>query len=246
MMEGRDSYPIRCILPHDRYVTTSSWKVTSSEDQESLLQELNYHLNVREVRFYDDPRRTNFDTSCNTISYSTLGEKFGFEYVPHLIFLHEKDLRELFLNKPDPSENEYFNSPEVDQLNDMVNNGYISPLISIKYIGEIDDVDVGYGVFAEEELPAGTFIGEYVGVVHGTCGTSQFVTSMQQEVDCRFSDRLSYTCQYPSCDGGLGINAMEYGNVIRFLNHSAVPNAELKYYWGGAGSVMHVLCVSCV
>jgi SET domain-containing protein len=114
--------------------------------------------------------------------------------------------------------------------------------MSVRHIGLIDEVEVGYGVFAEDELAPGSFLGEYVGVVHGTSGSTQFLNSMQQEVDKEFGDSLAYTCQYPSCDGGLGINAIEYGNIIRFMNHSSNPNAELRYYWG-EGGLMHVLCV---
>lgn len=243
-MESPPCYPIRCILPYDRYVSPSKSRIAPIENEETI-QNLQDYATTSTIKFYRDNA---IDASSEIITYQALAEKFQFQYVPHLVFLHEKDLREVFLNKPDQEEggdafvlnSESFSSL---QLKQWLHTAYINPSISVRHVGVIDAVDVGFGVFAEDDMFAGSFIGEYVGIVHSTSGSSQFVKSMQQEVDDGFSDRLAYTCQYPSCDGGLGINAIEYGNVIRFINHSSNPNAELRYYWG-EGGLMHVLCVS--
>ena len=72
--------------------------------------------------------------------------------------------------------------------------------------------EVGYGVFALEEIPAFAFIGEYTG-----------------EVRCRKrADKHNHYC----FDYSIGekspflIDAEKQGNLTRFINHSARPNLE--------------------
>eukprot|EP01031_Cornospumella_fuschlensis_P040532 gene40532-49407_t len=79
----------------------------------------------------------------------------------------------------------------------------------------------------DEDLEAGECLGEYTGVV--SSHTSFDAVNMQ-----------AYCCQYSSCAGDTYINAMEYGNIIRFINHSNSPNAELRSM--DIDLVPHVIC----
>jgi hypothetical protein len=181
-------------------------------------------------------------------SYADLAEMFGFQYVSHLVFLHEKELRAVFMTRPEqdiPTDSslhtDHIHIYEKDHLRDLLNSGFIHPSMSVRHIGLLNGVDVGHGIFADTDLQPGTFLGEYVGAVLSTTSATQYTDSFHDQKGCR--DGMAYTCQYPSCDGGTGINATEYGNVIRFMNHSTPSNAELRHYWG-LGGIMHVLCVS--
>lgn len=242
----QDLYAIRCILPHDRYVHVAQAKVLPLDEQqnEDIYAQVETYLQESTILYYGDGKQS------ERKSYASLAEMFGFQYVSHLVFLHEKELRAVFMSRPDqdvPTESslhiEHMQMYGNDHLRMLVNVGFIHPSMSVRHIGLLDGVDVGHGVFAESDLPAGTFLGEYVGMVLSSSSTTQFSDSMHEHLEQGCKDDMAYTCQYPSCDGGLGINATEYGNMIRFMNHSARSNAELRHYWG-MGGIMHVLCVS--
>lgn len=87
--------------------------------------------------------------------------------------------------------------------------------------GKIADVAIhwidetfGYGLFANSDLPAGTFIGEFTGVVRQPSGPD---------------DRNAYCFHYPtrfwSWDYFM-IDALYEGNETRFINHSDTPNLK--------------------
>jgi uncharacterized protein len=84
-----------------------------------------------------------------------------------------------------------------------------APHVSVRYVSE----QVGYGVFAEEELEGGSFIGEYTGMV--------------RENDRRYFAPLNNYCyEYPVPDSigrSFVIDATQ-GNFTRFINHSSRPN----------------------
>jgi hypothetical protein len=237
-------YPIHCILPHDRFSVVEAAHVTAvSDDDMETFERIVETIQHRCIHFYP----SNLATSESIkVTYQDLATRFNFQYSPFLVFLHEKELRNMFLNRPDEDENDSFvqtdGGPPLEQLRSMMKTGFIHPNISVRHVGLVDGIDVGCGLFADEDLPADTFVGEYVGIVHATSGATQFDDSVQATGGERI-DRLAYTCQFPSCDNGLGINAAEYGNIIRFANHSVTPNAMLKYICG-VGGMMHVICVS--
>ena len=100
------------------------------------------------------------------------------------------------------------------QFVDKINAAYI-PAVSIRWVSE----QVGYGLFAEEEIDAGSYVGEYTGMV--------------RENDIRrVLEPLNHYCyEYPVPDS-LGrsfvIDATQ-GNLTRFINHSFTPNLKPVY-----------------
>ena len=87
----------------------------------------------------------------------------------------------------------------------------IIPDVSIRWI---DDVR-GYGLFAEADFEADTFIGEYVGRV--------------RQIKRFHPDINGYCMHYPSAFFSYNyfvIDAKEAGNVTRFMNHSSQPNLK--------------------
>ena len=71
----------------------------------------------------------------------------------------------------------------------------------------------------------GSYIGEYTGVV-------------DRHV---WHQKDAYGCQYPSQDliGGVKLSALEYGSLMRFINHSNEPNSAMFFVRGDDG-VLHV------
>jgi|GEM_PF-2749460 len=81
----------------------------------------------------------------------------------------------------------------------------ISPRISIKKIND----SIGLGVFAEEDIHIGAWIGEYTGVVS------------QSSDDPKLNE---YDMEYAV--EGLSLRAKDAGNFTRFINHSKNENVE--------------------
>jgi len=88
------------------------------------------------------------------------------------------------------------------------------PKVSIRWINE----RIGHGVFAEENLKANRFLGEYAGVV-------------RKSIQIFFVPRNIYCFEYPvpdERDRNFVIDA-EQGNFTRFINHSYKPNLKSAY-----------------
>ncbi|KAF0716740.1 Aste57867_2693 [Aphanomyces stellatus] len=98
-----------------------------------------------------------------------------------------------------------FPSSEDESDFERLEHGTIHPGVEVRPI-VIPGVGTEMGLFAIQDLDAGTLLGEYTGVVHVDHGG---------EFD-------SYGLAYPSAyeNGNMCISAKEYGNVIRCINHS--------------------------
>jgi hypothetical protein len=86
---------------------------------------------------------------------------------------------------------------------------------------------IGFGLFATTEIPAGEFIGEYAGMVRVSTAAAGFD---------------SYGCIYPNCQEAMHISASEYGNIIRFINHSATAH-NVAFKTVTHERLIHVVCV---
>lgn len=83
--------------------------------------------------------------------------------------------------------------------------------ISIRWIDE----QLGYGVFAEADLPKGTFIGEFTGLV--------------RQLSRKTPTHNPYCFHYPTRFWSwnyYAIDALDVGNETRFINHSDRPNLQ--------------------
>lgn len=218
----RMAYPLRCFMPYDRVVqvdTDHSVRIHERFDVMSLEESCKFKV-------YDD--ETNSPTM---MSVSEVETKFHINYAKHLIIAHERLLRQSIQDKYEyaPSNGLAGSLYSLGDLVQKLNNGNVSDMVSIRHIGLINGNDVGYGLFADDDIEAGEYLGEYTGVVSSH---SSFDADIMQ----------AYCCQYSSCNGDTYINALEYGNIIRFINHSNTPNAELRSM--EIDLVPHVICVS--
>ena len=107
-----------------------------------------------------------------------------------------------------------------------VSEGYM-PNVSIRWIDET----LGYGVFAEEDILLGAYIGEYTGLVR----------KRQKRKD----KKNDYCFEYTIGDwiyNPFIIDAKDQGNFTRYINHSEDPNLEsLAVY---VDEVMHIIFVA--
>jgi SET domain-containing protein len=88
------------------------------------------------------------------------------------------------------------------------------PNVSVRYISE----EVGHGVFAEETIAAGSYIGEYTGIV-------------RENIRVYFAPLNNYCYEYPVPDriGRSFVIDATQGNFTRFINHSYKPNLNPVY-----------------
>jgi len=208
-------YAVRCILPNNRYLYYDKLRFVATADPEVEGEQRPTYVN-----YYAS------DGSQQTLDSDSFGARFSFEYIHRLVFLHEKELRSCTFEQ---SVDEELGYPNLDESHiAFLLSGQTSRLVSVRHIGLQNGNDLGHGLYAEEDLPAGSFIGEYVGLV-----SSVVETTMQQN---------HYNLLYPSCDGGLEINAREQGNIIRFINHSDNPNAEFRCI--KVNGLLHVICIT--
>lgn len=110
----------------------------------------------------------------------------------------------------------------------QLSKGEIHSNLYIKYIPTIDNIEVGYGLYTEKKIMKNSMIGEYVGVI---------LTSTYGSSD--------YSVNYPCNNGNHEINALEYGNITRFINHSTDSyNCIFKYIL--CEDIIHIIIVSFV
>ena len=84
---------------------------------------------------------------------------------------------------------------------------------------------VGWGVFAQKDLPAGTLVGEYTGIIR----EAQDCEPVRDDKGHFLSD---YAWNYPDelPDGTeFEIDARDEGNELRFVNHSFEPNVGVDH-----------------
>ena len=105
-------------------------------------------------------------------------------------------------------------------------DGYL-PKVNIQWIDEV----FGYGVYADEDIPLGAYIGEYIGLVR------KRTPRRDRKNDYCFEYTIGDWVRNPYI-----IDAKSQGNFTRYINHSEDPNLEsLAVY---VGEVMHIIFVA--
>lgn len=193
------------------------------------------------------------EACLHMLSLSDIGDFFHFTYVTHLVFLHESDLRnyhtwsldsicfppencDLYDNHNASSDtralvdNDFLNLDKKLKIEDCnlkvkITEGGLHENLFIKHVSNDSNADVGYGLYTSKCILQGIMIGEYVGIL----------LSNTQEPS-------AYSMYYPSSNGDREINASEYGNLIRFINHSLNPNCSFTHVL--QDGIMHIICVS--
>ncbi len=251
-------YTYRCFMPSDRLVRRSSGlifeilpsKNVANDESEETAEADEEASELEEGMF-------SYRNKCGELSsILALELDLGFTYGRRLAFQHERDLRAVVFDCADIEEQAPVNIEEgekndnsaLDAEESDVNEGvdvvldidfvrrsicenFVHPGLEVRYVNET----VGHGLFATQPLPAGTFLGEYVGIVKST-----------SQADSAGDDSLAtlsgYALMYPSTSCGFEIDSLEYGNLLRFANHSSQPCARFKR--AAINGLGHVYCVS--
>lgn len=161
------------------------------------------------------------------VSIKELEDSLHFHYLPQLSFkdpiqevhLLEEGLRQAKLGQVLP---EYLHNGQ--KWKKEIEEGFI-PQVSVRWI----DPEVGYGLFVEEDLEEGTFVGEYIGEVRKN-DDHLFVSN--------------YLHVYPLCDE-IGRNFVidaHKGSLTRFINHSYTPHLRATYAY--VEGVYHMILVT--
>lgn len=151
-------------------------------------------------------------TKPEECSIEMLQKVFGIRYLPYLRITNYGALQEVVRQCPWILRTCIGKDNRVlaEKYKTELNNGYVANTI-IKWIDE----KIGYGLFLNQDLPAGAYVGEYTGLVRQLYRSSP--------------DHNPYCFKYPTkmwCKDYYVVDAMWQGNETRFVNHSAQPNLE--------------------
>ncbi len=136
----------------------------------------------------------------------------GIHYLPHLLFKNYAEFKRVIRNCPLilKSRLNWENRALELKYHKQLQQGEVAPL-EIRWI----DDEIGFGVFAYEDIPAEAYIGEYTGLV--------------RQLNRLHPDHNAYCFQYPTRFWSWNymiIDALRAGNELRFINHSDIPNLK--------------------
>lgn len=200
-------YHVRCIIPHDRYCHFVGFELLVSSAEAGAATEAaeERHLADTFISYVDR------DAFSSIVSLADLSNRLGFAYTTHLKWMCERDLRIM----PATWGLSSFSDETMDAISPTalelgivreLEGGHLSPDVYVMWVSEA----LGHGVFAARNLAAGTFLGEYTGIVLATQNPG------------------AYSLNYPCLDGGHEISAADTGNLMRLINHSATPNSSFQ------------------
>lgn len=155
------------------------------------------------------------------LTISELEKQIPFTYVHQIAFENDEDHQEIHRRGLEKYEQGDVSAKALElgeKYIDKILEGYI-PEVSVRFVGD----KVGYGLFAEENIPKGGYVGEYTGIVHRN--------------DRRYFEPINdYYFEYPVPDEigrSFVINALQ-GNLTRFINHCNQPNLKpIHIFHGG-------------
>jgi hypothetical protein len=140
-----------------------------------------------------------------------------FKYLPSISFETPEDQRNI---KKQGIEN--WKNNRVSAESQELGNRFIQkikaeyiPDVSIRWLNE----SLGHGLFLEENLERGSYVGEYTGIVR------------KNDLRRYFNPINNYLYEYPVPDeiGKSHVIDASQGNLTRFINHSFHPNLDPVY-----------------
>jgi SET domain-containing protein len=143
-----------------------------------------------------------------------------------LIYRERSEVRESLVSGYDWSHSPYAldNQSEFTELTakygQKLRQGYLAPL-HLRYLSQ----DLGWGVFAGADLASGDLLGEYAGVIQALTDAAA-----EDTVDGHYLSDYSWNYPDELPDGtAFEVNAFREGNLLRFVNHSPVPNSTVDH-----------------
>lgn len=155
------------------------------------------------------------------LEITELQAKHQFHFSNSLVF-EDPALKELVLSTSAPSSDE-ISLGNVHQK--AISTGYM-PDCLVKKVSE----NAGHGLFANEKIKKGSFVGEYTGLI---CKNDNYLKMG------------NYLFRYPVKEESgryLSIDAEPYGNLTRFINHSFEPN--LDHHYAFSSNLFHLIFIA--
>lgn len=151
--------------------------------------------------------------ACATCTVAEFEQKFNFTYCPFLTFPSYESLKAVARNCPYILRSHYL-AEENYAWGQLYRQAIRQGLMADVYVKWVDE-QLGYGLFAAAELPAGTFVGEYTGLV--------------RPLSRLHPDHNGYSLHYPTKWWSWNyfvVDGLHQGNLTRFINHSDQPNLQ--------------------
>ena len=152
-------------------------------------------------------------TQVKVINIPEYESFFQTRYVPSVVSSSYRELYKVIKKCPGPVKSGLIGEDMralFDKNSEKIKRGYVSDVI-IKWVDE----KMGYGLFANEPIKKGEFIGEYAGLL-----------IIRYLVNGGGGD---YCMRYPNLSLGLmhyTLDAEKLGNEMRFANHNYTPNMQ--------------------
>lgn len=153
---------------------------------------------------------------ASTLSQMDIAEfenQFNIEYTSYLSFQSYEQLREVIEQCPYILRCSWIatdNHAYARQFRQQFDSGIIAD-VSVRWVDE----DFGYGLFAERDMAKGDFIGEYTGELRKLSRGCN-----EQNGYCLHYHTKWWSLKYYMID------ALLLGNLMRFINHSDIPNVQ--------------------
>ncbi|MBA2728780.1 MAG: SET domain-containing protein-lysine N-methyltransferase, partial [Parachlamydiaceae bacterium] len=147
------------------------------------------------------------------LSEKLFQQYFKVAYLPHLAFFDYEEFKRVLANCPWVLAKSFLgeeNREQAKEFSSQLKSGHCAN-ISIRWIDE----QLEYGVFAETDMAAGTYIGEFTGAV--------------RHLSRKHPTHNIYCFHYPTRFWSWNyyvIDALRMGNQMRFINHSDRPNLQ--------------------
>ncbi|HEY2810747.1 MAG TPA: SET domain-containing protein-lysine N-methyltransferase [Rhabdochlamydiaceae bacterium] len=148
-----------------------------------------------------------------TYTLEELQEHLQFRYLPQIAFESVEQREDVYARGIDKQDNKDISVESLElgeRFHSYIEKAYI-PAVSVRWV----NARVGYGLFAQEDVEAGAYVGEYTGIV--------------RKNDRRYFEPLNNYCyEYPVADeiGRSFVVDATQGNLTRFINHSFEPNLK--------------------
>ncbi len=182
--------------------------------------EIAHYLNIRSAAALIDPKQSISISAMpkGSQSLQNLTEKefqhyFKVGYLRYPAFFDYEEFKKVLANCPWVLAKSFLgdeNREQAKEFSSELKSGHCAK-ISIRWI---DDV-LEYGIFANTDIPQGTYIGEFTGAV--------------RHLSRKHPTHNSYCFHYPTRFWSWNyyvIDALRMGNQTRFINHSDRPNLQ--------------------
>ncbi len=146
----------------------------------------------------------------------------GLRYLKHCEYADIPAFSRRQMDSPYYQENRAEFESLYSRYHDRIERGDMAD-VSIRFVSE----DVGWGLFAEEPLEAGDFVGEYCGLV----GPGEVLPAPSGE-EASVGFGTDYAWDYPDAwyEGCLyEVDAFSAGNEMRYVNHGFNANLEVEH-----------------